>query len=368
MKKSFSTFMLALLCIGQLWAQKSNSYKILVGTYTQKTSEGVYYVSIDKETLSPTLISHSDKIDNPSFLDISKDKKHVYTVCETDGGSVQVLNFNQVTGQFKHSNIVNSGGAHPCHIALDKTGKWIFTGNYTGGSLGVLPVKADGTLGEPKQIIQHYGTGPNKDRQEKPHVHSVNISPDNKNLFVADLGIDEVVNYTFDAKIGKLKEAQRIKLTAGSGPRHFTFHPNLPYAYVIQELTGIVTLFSYKNGLLKTLEEFSTLPEGSKVNNACADIHISPDGKFLYGSNRFYDTIVTFAINPKTGKLKQLSQTTVGGKVPRNFAISPDGKYVFVANQNTDNIVIFERNATTGLLKNTEKEINISMPVCIKFL
>lgn len=368
MKKSFSTFMLALLCIGQLWAQKSNSYKILVGTYTQKTSEGVYYVSIDKETLSPTLISHSDKIDNPSFLDISKDKKHVYTVCETDGGSVQVLNFNQVTGKFKHSNIVNSGGAHPCHIALDKTGKWIFTGNYTGGSLGVLPVKADGTLGEPKQIIQHYGTGPNKDRQEKPHVHSVNISPDNKNLFVADLGIDEVVNYTFDAKIGKLKEAQRIKLTAGSGPRHFTFHPNLPYAYVIQELTGIVTLFSYKNGLLKTLEEFSTLPEGSKVNNACADIHISPDGKFLYGSNRFYDTIVTFAINPKTGKLKQLSQTPVGGKVPRNFAISPDGKYVFVANQNTDNIVIFERNATTGLLKNTEKEINISMPVCIKFL
>lgn len=360
--------MLALLCIGQLSAQKNNSYKILVGTYTQKTSEGVYYVSIDKNSLKSDIISHSDKIDNPSFLDISKDKKHIYTVCETDGGSVQALNFNQVTGQFKHSNIVNSGGAHPCHIALDKTGKWIFTGNYTGGSLGVLPIKTDGSVGEPTQIIQHYGTGPNKGRQEKPHVHSVNISPDNKNLFVADLGIDEVVNYAIDAKIGKLKEVQRTKLTAGSGPRHFTFHPSLPYAYVIQELTGKVTLFSYKNGLLKTIEEVSTLPEGSTENNACADIHISPDGKFLYGSNRFYDTIVTFAINPKTGKLKQLSQTPVGGKVPRNFAISPDGKYVFVANQNTDNIVIFERNASTGLLKNTGKEINISMPVCIKFL
>ncbi len=368
MKKSFGIFILTLFCSGQLLAQKSTAYKILVGTYTKKTSEGVYYVSIDKKTLSSTIVSHSDKIDNPSFLEISKDKKHIYTVCETDGGSVQALNFSQVTGKFKHSNIVNSGGAHPCHIALDKTGKWVFTGNYTGGSLGVLPVKTDGKLGEPTQIIQHYGTGPNKDRQEKPHVHSVNISPDNKNLFVADLGIDEVVNYAFDAKTGKLKEAQRIKLTAGSGPRHFTFHPSLPYAYVIQELTGKVTLFSYKNGILKTLEEVSTLPVGSTENNACAVIHISPDGMFLYGSNRFYDTIVTFAINPKTGKLKQLSQTPVGGKVPRNFAISPDGKYVFVANQNTDNIVIFERNISTGLLKNTGKEINISMPVCIKFL
>ncbi|HLO46353.1 MAG TPA: lactonase family protein [Leadbetterella sp.] len=368
MKKVLSIIALTLLCLGQVQAQKSNAYKILVGTYTQKTSEGVYYVTVDKNSLKSTIVSHSDKIDNPSFLDISKDKKNIYTVCETDGGSVQALKFNQTTGEFRHANIVNSGGAHPCHIALDNTGKWIFTGNYTGGNLGVLPIKADGTVGEPTQIIQHYGAGPNKDRQEKPHVHSVNISPDNKNLFVADLGIDEVVNYAFDAKIGKLKEIQRIKLTAGSGPRHFTFHPSLPYAYVIQELTGKVTLFSYKNGLLKTLEEVSTLPEGSTVNNACADIHISPDGKFLYGSNRFYDTIVTFSINPKTGKLKQLSQTPVGGKVPRNFGISPDGKYVFVANQNTDNIVIFERNDTTGLLKNTGKEINISMPVCIKFL
>ncbi|MCP9753948.1 lactonase family protein [Lacihabitans sp. CCS-44] len=368
MKKALNLIVLTLLIMGQSFAQKSNTYKILVGTYTQKTSEGVYYVTIDKNSLKSTIVSHSDKIDNPSFLDVSKDKKHIYAVCETDGGSVQALKFNQATGEFKHSNIVNSGGAHPCHIALDKTGKWIFTGNYTGGSLGVLPVMPNGTVGEPIQTIQHTGKGPNKDRQEKPHVHSVNISPDNKNLFVADLGIDEVVNYAFDAKMGRLKEVQRIKLTAGSGPRHFAFHPSLPYAYVIQELTGKVTLFSYKNGLLKTVEEVSTLPTDFTGNNSCADIHISPDGKFLYGSNRFYDTIVTFSVDPKTGKLSQLSQTPVGGKVPRNFGISPDGKYVFVANQNTDNIVIFERNAATGLLKNTGKEINISMPVCIKFL
>jgi 6-phosphogluconolactonase len=369
MKKQF--IFLAIICSFQVFSQKkinNDSYRILVGTYTKKTSEGVYYVSIDKKTLDSKIISHSDKIEDPSFLDISKDHKNVYAVSETDGGSVQAMNFDETSGKFTHTTHVNSGGAHPCFVTLDKTGKWLFTGNYTGGSLGVIKVKSDGTLEQPHQKIQHFGSGPNKERQEKPHVHSVNISPDNKHLFVADLGTDVVVNYSFDPIIGKLKEVQRINLSAGSGPRHFTFHPTLPFAYVIQELTGKVTLFSYKNGFLKVIEEVSTLPEGFTGNNSCADIHISPDGKFLYGSNRFFDTLVTFSIDSKTGKLKQISQTPVEGKVPRNFGITPDGRYVFVANQATDNISIFERNAKTGELKFTGKEIKISMPVCVKFL
>ena len=356
------------LSMCQLMAQNSENYRILVGTYTGKTSEGIYYVSINKRTLESKIISHSDKIDNPSFLDISKDKKYIYSVCETDGGSVQALNFDENTGKFGHLNMVNSGGAHPCHITLDKTGKWAFAANYTGGSLSVIPVKTDGTIGDPVQIIQHTGNGPDKERQEKAHVHSVNISPDNKNLFVADLGIDEVVNYTFDSKNGKLKETQRVKLSPGSGPRHIAFHPTLPFAYVIQEITGKVSLLSLKNGKLNFIEEVSTLPKNYVGNNACADIHISPDGRFLYGSNRFYDTIVSFSINPKTGKLMQLKQTPVEGKVPRNFGITPDGKYILVANQNTDNITIFQRNAETGTLRFTGKEVKISMPVCIKFL
>jgi 6-phosphogluconolactonase len=368
MKTALPIIALALFGFSQVQGQKGDAYKILVGTYTKKTAEGVYYVSIDKTSLKSALISHSDIIDNPSFLDVSNDQKHIYTVCETDGGSVQVLNFNKTTGQFKHANIVKSGGAHPCHIALDKTGKWVFTGNYTGGSVGVLPVMPDGTVGEATQTIQHFGSGPNPDRQEKPHVHSVNVSPDNKNLFVADLGTDEVVNYAFDAKIGKLKESQRIKLTAGSGPRHFTFHPTLPFAYVIQELTGKVTLFSYTNERLKTIEEVSTLPDGFSGKNSCADIHISPDGRFLYGSNRFFDTLVTFSIDQKTGQLKQLEQTSVEGKTPRNFGISPDGKILLVANQDSDDITIFERNNETGRLRFTGNKVSISMPVCIQFI
>jgi 6-phosphogluconolactonase len=368
MKSIYSLLLILVTGIVINTKAQNTDYKIIVGTYTQKTSDGIYYVSIDKKTLNAKIISHSEKIDNPSFLDISKNQKYIYTVCETDGGSVQSIKFDAKNGKFSNLNIINSGGAHPCHISLDKTGKWLFTGNYTGGTVGVLAVKTDGTVGQPTQVVQHFGTGPNKDRQEKPHVHSVNISPDNKNLFVADLGTDEVVNYSFNSATGKLTERQRLKLTPGSGPRHFVIHPRLPYAYVIQELTGKITLFSYKNGLLKKIEEVSTLPADFAANNACADIHISPDGKFLYGSNRFYDTIVSFSIDPKTGKLKQLSQTSVEGKVPRNFGITPDGKYIFVANQNTDNITIFERNPTSGALRFTGKEIKISMPVCIKFL
>ncbi|MCP9770387.1 lactonase family protein [Lacihabitans sp. LS3-19] len=347
---------------------KNDTYEFLVGTYSKNKSQGIYFCSFDPASGETKIISASDTLDNPSFLTISDDQKHVYTVCETDGGSAEALNFDRKTGKFDKLNIQNSGGAHPCHIALDKTGKWIFTGNYTGGTVGVLAVNADGTLGEVVQTIQQTGTGPNKGRQEKSHVHSVNISPDNKNLYVANLGTDELYNYSFDEQTGKLTESQRIHLSAGSGPRHFEFHPTLPFAYVIQELTGKVTQFKIDSGNLTVIEEVSTLPVDFTGDNACADIHISPDGMFLYGSNRFLDTIVSFSIDSKTGKLSQLSQTPVNGEVPRNFGISPDGKYIFVANQKTDNIVVFERNQKTGALTSTGKEFKISMPVCIKFL
>ena len=348
--------------------KKGETYKFLVGDYSKKGAEGVYFCEFNPTEKSTKIISHSPELEDPSFLAISADQKHVYAICETKGGSVKSFGFDEKTGSFTFKNMVSSGGAHPCYITLDKTGKWAFTGNYTGGSLAVLPVKADGSLEEPSQIIQHVGSGPNKSRQEKPHVHSVNISPDNKNLYVADLGTDIVTNYAFDEATGKLSKVQEISVKAGSGPRHVAFHPNLPLMYVIQEMAGIITQFSVKDGMLTKVEEVSTLPKDFKGENSCADIHFSPDGKFLYGSNRFYDMIVTFAVDEQTGKLTQLSQTSVKGKVPRNFGITPDGKYLLVANQETDNIVIFERDAKTGALKDLNLELEISMPVCIKFL
>lgn len=344
----------------------NDSHYLLIGTYTKRTSEGIYVYKFDDKKGEFEPISKATGVEDPSFLAIAPNKKYVYSVCETDGGSVVAYSF--ANGKLTELNRAASAGAHPCHIATDQSGKWLFTGNYTGGSVGVLPILADGQVGEPIQRIQHEGTGPNKNRQEKAHVHSVNVSPNNQAIFVPDLGIDKVMAYRLDAASGKLTEGKSMTVSAGSGPRHFTFHPNGKFAYVIQELTSKVTTFSYKDNELTAIEEVSTLPADFSGRNACADIHISPDGKFLYGSNRFYDTIVTFSIDAKTGKLTQLFQTPVNGKVPRNFTISPNGNYLLVANQESDNIVIFKRNKETGLLTPTGKEINLSMPVCLQWL
>lgn len=343
-----------------------DDHYLLIGTYTKRTSEGIYVYKFDDSSGEFQPVSTATGVEDPSFLTIAPNKKHVYSVCETDGGSVVAYSF--ANGKLTELNRAASAGAHPCHITTDKTGKWLFTGNYTGGSIGVLPIMPDGRVGEPIQRVQHEGTGPNKGRQEKAHVHSVNVSPNNHDIFVPDLGIDKVMAYRLDETTGKLIEGKSMSVSAGSGPRHFTFHPNGRFAYVIQELTGKVTTFAYKDGELTTIEEVSTLPTDFTGKNACADIHISPDGKFLYGSNRFYDTIVTFSIDTKTGKLTQLSQTSVNGKVPRNFTISPSGNYLLVANQESDNIVIFKRDKTTGAIIPTGKEIKLSMPVCLQWL
>lgn len=343
-------------------------YDFLIGTYTKKTSEGIYFASFDVASNSIKLISHSDKIHDPSYVSLTNDEKMVYSVSESDGGAAVALSFDRKTGKFTTINTVSSGGIHPCHIELDKTQNWAFIANYTGGSLSVLPIKTDRSLEKPIQTIQHYGNGPNKSRQEKPHVHSVNISPDNKNLFVADLGVDKLFNYKFNEKTGSLSLQQELKVTGGSGPRHFTFHPNGKFAYLIQELTGSVSVYECTKGNLRFIEEVSTLPINFEGKNASADIHISPNGKYLYGSNRFYDTIVCFKIDSKSGKLKQVSQTRVNGKTPRNFAITKDGNYLFAANQDSDNIVVFKIDKKSGSLTPTGCVATVSMPVCIKFL
>lgn len=339
---------------------------LLVGTYTGRESEGIYMYKFNPVTGESRLIHETKGLDNPSFLALSQDKKNVYAVSETEGGSVVSLALGDST--LTEINMVSSGGVHPCHIATDKSGKWVLVGNYSSGSLAVLPILENGSVGEPIQKITHKGSGPNKDRQDVPHVHSVNISPNNIDVFVPDLGIDKVMAYKLDGATGELTEGKSMTVSAGSGPRHFTFHPNGKFAYVLQELTGAVTVFNYSENGLETIEEVSTLPEEFEGRNSSADIHISPDGKFLYASNRFVDTIAIFAIDEETGKLTAVSHHSTMGKVPRNFAISPDGKFVLVANQESDNIVIFDRDEVTGKISPTDMEIEVSMPVCLLFV
>lgn len=335
-------------------------YGILIGTYTRNGSEGIYYYRLDRDMKNPVAVSSSKGIKNPSFLTIQGDV--VYTVNEEEEGKVQAYRLDRQSGEFTLLNEQETGGAHPCHISSG--GNLLFAGNYSGGNLAVYPLESDGSVGERAQLIANSGSGPVTSRQEKPHVHSVNVSPDGESLWVADLGTDEVL--VFNIGDNGIIEKARIRITPGAGPRHIAFHTSLPVAYVINELNNSVSVISTSD--LSTLQEISTLPDGFEGTSFCADVHISPDGKFLYGSNRYSDSIVTFKIDEKSGKISPASHVASGGKVPRNFAISPDGKYVLVANQDSDNVVVFERDAVTGQLKNTGTEIRVSLPVCVKFI
>lgn len=335
-------------------------YKILIGTYTQKGSDGIYYYQLDATMKKPVKVSSSKGVKNPSFLAVKGGV--VYTVNEEEQGKVQAYRLNQKSGAFKLINEQETGGAHPCHISA--VNGLLFAGNYSGGNLAVYPLEKDGSVGIRSQLIANSGSGPVTSRQEKSHVHSVNISPDGESLWVADLGTDEVLVFTIGSQ--GIHEKSKIRITPGAGPRHIAFHATLPVAYVINELNNRVSVISTDD--FSTLQEISTLPEGFEGTSFCADVHLSPDGKFLYGSNRYSDSIVSFKVDEKSGKLSLAGHVPAGGKVPRNFAVSPDGKYVLVANQDSDNVVVFERDAVTGLLHKTGTEIKVSMPVCVKFL
>lgn len=350
---------------------QENDYYLIVGTYTNKGSDGMYVYKFNTKTGDfSEMIDKTSGLKNPTFLAVAPNQKFVYAVGETQDGTVNAYGFDNKTGELTKLNTESAGGASPCHISIDKTGKWALVGNYMGGNLSVLPIQKDGTLGAPTQTINHEGKGVNVSRQEKPHVHSVNIAPNNVDVFVPDLGIDKIVSYKLNSKTGHLEAGTPAftKTVDGAGPRHFTIHPNGKWAYVIQELNATVTAYNYANGGLKEIQTLSTLPPDYNGKNSCADIHISADGKFLYGSNRFYDHVVVYSIDQKTGKLTYIKNESVLGKTPRNFMIDPSGKWVLVANQDSDNIVLFKRDTIKGTLTPTGKEIKVSMPVCLKMI
>ncbi|RYU95668.1 lactonase family protein [Emticicia agri] len=350
---------------------QGNDYYLIVGTYTNKGSDGMYVYKFNTQTGDfSAMIDKTSGLKNPTFLDVAPNHKFIYAVGETQDGTVNAYGFDNKTGKLTKLNTQSAEGGSPCHISIDKTGQWALVGNYMGGNLTVLPIQKDGTLGKPTQTINHEGKGVNTSRQEKPHVHSVNIAPNNVDVFVPDLGIDKIVSYKLNAKTGNLTVGNpaATKTANGAGPRHFTIHPNGKWAYVIQELNYTVTAYDYANGALKEIQTISTLPSDYKGNNSCADIHISADGKFLYGSNRFYDHLVVYSIDQKTGKLTYIKNEPVLGKTPRNFMIDPSGQWVLVANQDSDNIVVFKRDAEKGTLTPTGKELKVSMPVCLKMI
>lgn len=352
----------------------AQEHYLLVGTYDSPKSEGIYIYKFNTETGTAKEISHI-KTPNSSFLASSPDQKFVYAVSEIapqdgKGGDIAAFSFNKDKGTLTFISKQHSGGDHPCHVEVDKTGKWIFASNYTSGSLAVLPVNENNNLGKAISF-QHTGSGANEQRQKGPHVHGAIISPDNKTLFVTDLGIDKVLLYDFTASTGKLTPSKEafIQSQPGAGPRLFTFHPNYRFAYIIEELSGTVVLYKHKKGKLITKQRISTMPEDDKRFPGSADIHVSPDGKFLYASNRGeVNTIAIFSIHKKNGTLTKVGHQSTLGKTPRNFNFDPTGVFLLVGNQNSDEIVIFKRDLLTGLLTDTGNRISVGKPVCLKWI
>lgn len=350
-------------------AQNANEHYMLIGTYTSGKSEGIYVYKFNSNTGEFSPVSIAKGIKNPSFLAVGPGNKYVYSVSEGDGqGSVTAFSFSN--GNMNMLNARSSGGSGPCYVAVDKTGKWVATGNYGSGSFAVLPIEANGSLGEPVSVMVHQGKSVNAQRQEKAHVHATVFSPDNKYLFVPDLGMDKIMAYAFDEKTGKLSNANPAFAASnpGNGPRHLDFHPSGKYAYLMEEMSGTVNVFSYKNGKLTAIQNITSHPAGYKGAIGSADIHVSPDGKFLYASNRGdANSIAVFAINQKNGQIRPVTHQPTLGKTPRNFNLDPSGNFLLVANQNSDNIVIFKRDKKTGMLKALDKQIQVPNPVCIKW-
>ncbi|KAA8485914.1 6-phosphogluconolactonase [Arcticibacter tournemirensis] len=357
--------------MNQVKAQKLN---LLVGTYTDKgTSEGIYVYDFDINSGKASYKNVAKGIDNPSYLAISSDGKLVYAANESGEGTVTAFSFDRKSGALKTLNQQKSNGAAPCYVATNKKGSHVFAGNYSGGNFSVYPVQKDGALGKAVQVIQHSGNGVNKDRQEAPHVHSTVLSPDEKFVMVSDLGTDKINIYHFDGSNVSQPVSPAnppfVSTGAGNGPRHLDFHPNGKYAYSIQEMTGNITVFGYKDGRLNSLQNISMLADDFKGNTGAADIHVSPDGNFLYASNRGdANDIAVFSVNKTTGKLALKGRSSTLGKGPRNFVIDPSGSYLLVGNQNSDLIIIFKRNKESGLLTDTGERIKVGSPVCLKFV
>ncbi len=351
-------------------------YYMLVGTYTNapSKSDGIYVYKFNPNKGEATFISKAGGISNPSFLCFSKDQKFVYCVNENHGdtsGSVTAFTFDKTKGELHLLNKQPSGGDDPCNITIDSTGKNVIVVNYSGGNLSVLKTNADGSLQPPVQTIAHEGYGVNVQRQEMPHPHCAMFSPDEKYVYITDLGNDRLYCYHFNANdpATPLTDADPAytEVPDGSGPRHFTFHPNGKFAYLLNELSGKVIVYSYNDGKLTELQTIASDNTAGKADKGSADIHVTPDGKYLFTSNRGTANDITHYKVQSDGTLLEAAHVPVGAH-PRNFMIDPTGRFLLVANRDSNNIQIFVINKNYGLLTDTNVKIDIDQPVCIKMV
>ncbi len=354
--------------------QKSRFY---VGTYTDHGSKGIYAYRFDSATGASTSQGLAAESANPSFLAIASSGKFLYAVNEIwkfngqPTGAVSAFAIQPATAKLTLLNQVSSRGAGPAHIALDRSGKYALVSNYDAGSVTVFPLLADGSLGEATASVQHKGSSVNKERQEGPHAHAAVFSPDNRFVIVADLGLDQLLVYSFNAAAGTLaSDPQIVRAVPGAGPRHLVFDAAGRHLYVVNEMQSTVVTYAYDaaNGTLSELQIVSALPKGFARASEAAEIEIHSSGKFLFASNRGDDSIAVFAVNAKDGTLTPLEFVSTGGKTPRNFELDPTGAWLLVANQDSDDIVVFRVDPSTGHLTRSGPELHVPSPVCVRFV
>lgn len=358
-------------------AEPPKKARVYVGTYTDAASKGIYRFDLDLATgatSAPTVVA---EMRNPTFLALDPSRTHLYAIGEVEsvngkkGGFVNAYAVDPSTGDLTFLNTGSTIGVGPCHVSVDKAGKNVLVANYGGGSAAVLPIVEGGKVGPASSFVQHRGSGPNRQRQEGPHAHSINLDPANHFAFVADLGLDRIFIYRFDPEKGTLtaSDPPTVKLPPGAGPRHFAFHPDGRRAYVINELNSTLTAFTYdpERGTLTETQTISTLPADSHGTNYPADVHVHPDGQVVYGSNRGHDSIAVFRAEPATGKLVATGHASAGIKNPRNFGLDPTSRWLLVANQDANTIVVFAVDPQTGALTPTSHVVHVSKPVCVQF-
>lgn len=335
------------------------------------SSENLLSYRFDSERGALEPLDAVDGGSSPSFVADHPTEDLVYLVNETSDSTAVACSVDRATGSLSVENRQPTGGAGACYCSVDATGSSLLVAHYHGGVVSVLPIRPDGLLGEPADVVEHEGTSVDPDRQDQPHPHAVVPGPDNRFVYVPDLGADRVVVYRLDREAGALRSADppSVSLHDGAGPRHLAFYPD-GHAYLINELDGTLTAFDWdaETGALEGVGTVGTLPADFEGENLCADVHVHPSGRYVYGSNRGHDSIVVGEIDRESGAVSVLDHESVRGEWPRTFALDPAGTHLFSANMHSDEIVAFDVDADTGLLSATGSVTEVASPKCVRLV
>jgi 6-phosphogluconolactonase len=353
---------------------------VYVGTFKRESSKGIYAWRLDTNTGRMDPLGLVADTMRPVFIALHPNRRFLYAVSRPTAvdrqnvGVVHAYAIDPKTARLTMLNSFPTRGIDPAYVAVDRAGRNVLVANFGAnngnGSVTVFPIRKDGSLAEASDFIQYSGVGVHPQRQQGPHSHAINVSPDNRFLFVADLGLDKIFVYHFDAEQGKLKpnDPAFATLHAGAGPRQFVFHPNGKFFYVVNEIQSTLTTFTYAAGSLKEAQTVSILPQGFTGTSSAATVQVHPSGRFLYASNRGADNIAVYSIDPKTGTLTLVEFVPTQGKTPGNFGIDPSGSWLIVANQSSDSLVLFRIDPMTGKLLATGQSFEVGTPSCVKFL